>query len=125
MEKGRIKEFKLPISLIMIALTLLVFVILAIYYFKLTVLPPEFQQFANYLGGWSYYVFVLSLIGFLYFAYVLVSTDLERRKFEELINSDSKATFLKNARDLEVVSKKLGPTFEKRYKDRRDQLRIK
>ncbi len=125
MEKGKIKEFKIPISLVMIALTLLLFVILSVYYFSLSTLPTDFQHFVSTLGNWSYYIFVLSLVGLLYFAYILVSTDIDRRKFEELMNSDSKATFTKNTRDLETVSRKLGPSFVRRFKQKKDQLRIK
>ncbi len=125
MERGKYKEFKIPISLVMLAMTLFLFVIVTIKFFSLSTLPVSFQSFLNSIGYWAYYIFVLSLAGLLYFAYLLAVTVTQRRKFEELIYTDSKATFVKNARDLDIISKKLGPSFRARYEVKKDQLRVK
>lgn len=125
MERGRYKEFKIPISLVLLAGTLFLFLLTVIYIFSLTILPLTFQNFILWLGNWQYYIFAFSLIGFLYFAYLLTTTVLQRRKFEELIASDSKATFVKNARDLDIIASKLGPSFRKRYDEKKSQLRVK
>ena len=125
MERGKYKEFKIPISLVMLAITLFLFVIVTIKFFSLSTLPVSFQSFLNSIGYWAYYIFVLSLAGLLYFAYLLAVTVAQRRKFEELIYTDSKATFVKNARDLDIISKKLGPSFRARYEVKKDQLRVK
>ncbi len=125
MERGKYKEFKIPISLVMLAITLFLFVIVTIKFFSLSTLPVSFQSFLNSIGYWAYYIFVLSLAGLLYFAYLLAVTVTQRRKFEELIYTDSKATFVKNARDLDIISKKLGPSFRARYEVKKDQLRVK
>ncbi len=125
MEPGKYKEFKIPISLVFLAISLFMFVLLVMYFFGLAILPLNFQGFLTTLGGWTDYVFVISLIGLLYFSYLLASTVTQRRKFEELITTDSKATFVKNQRDLEVISRKLGPSFEKRFEEKKEQLRVK
>jgi uncharacterized protein (DUF58 family) len=125
MERNKYKEFKIPISLIMMAVTLFLFILMVIDFFSLTILPVEFQSFVTALGGWSYYIFVLSLVGFLYFAYLLAATTAQRRRFEELIESDSKSTFVKNSRDLDIIARKLGPSFRKRFEEKKDQLRVK
>ena len=125
MERGKYKEFKIPISLVMLAITLFLFVIVTIKFFSLSTLPVSFQSFLNSIGYWAYYIFVLSLAGLLYFAYLLSVTVAQRRKFEELIYTDSKATFVKNARDLDIISRKLGPSFRARYEVKKDQLRVK
>ena len=125
MERGKYKEFKIPISLVMLAMTLFLFVIVTIKFFSLSTLPVSFQSFLNSIGYWAYYIFVLSLAGLLYFAYLLAVTVAQRRKFEELIYTDSKATFVKNARDLDIISRKLGPSFRARYEVKKDQLRVK
>ncbi len=125
MERGKYKEFKIPISLVMLAITLFLFAIVTIKFFSLSTLPVSFQSFLNSIGYWAYYIFVLSLAGLLYFAYLLAVTVAQRRKFEELIYTDSKATFVKNARDLDIISKKLGPSFRARYEVKKDQLRVK
>ena len=125
MERGKYKEFKIPISLVMLAITLFLFAIVTIKFFSLSTLPVSFQSFLNSIGYWAYYIFVLSLAGLLYFAYLLAVTVTQRRKFEELIYTDSKATFVKNARDLDIISRKLGPSFRARYEVKKDQLRVK
>jgi Protein of unknown function (DUF3198). len=125
MERGKYKEFKIPISLVMLAITLFLFAIVVIKFFSLSTLPLSFQSFLNSIGYWAYYIFVLSLAGLLYFAYLLAVTVTQRRKFEELIYTDSKATFVKNAKDLDIISKKLGPSFRARYEVKKDQLRVK
>ncbi|MCW6158183.1 MAG: DUF3198 domain-containing protein [Thermoplasmatales archaeon] len=125
MERGKYKEFKIPISLVMLAITLFLFAIVVIKFFSLSTLPVSFQSFLNSIGYWAYYIFVLSLAGLLYFAYLLAVTVAQRRKFEELIYTDSKATFVKNARDLDIISKKLGPSFRAKYEVKKDQLRVK
>ncbi len=125
MERGKYKEFKIPISLVMIAITLFLFVLVVIKFFGLSILSLSFQSFLTSLGGWTYYIFVLSLAGLLYFGYLLAVTVGQRRKFEQLIYTDSKAAFVKNARDLDTISVKLGPSFKKRYEDKKEQLHVK
>ena len=125
MERGTYKEFKIPISLVMLAITLFIFILDVIYFFSLGILPLNFQSFLTTIGGWIYYIFLLSLVGIIYFAYLLASTVSQRRKFEELIFTDSKATFVKNERDLDVISRKLGPSFRKRYEEKKGQLRVR
>lgn len=125
MEKDRIKELKIPISLIMIAITLFASFLTVIYFFNLIILPSEFQNFLSSSGGWVYYIFFLSIIGLFYFGYVLGRAVIDRRKFEELINSDSKSTFVKNVRDLDIIAKRLGPSFRKRLDDKKEQLKVR
>jgi len=109
----------------MLAITLFLFAIVVIKFFSLSTLPVSFQSFLDSIGYWAYYIFVLSLAGLLYFGYLLAVTVAQRRKFEELIYTDSKATFVKNARDLDIISKKLGPSFRTKYEAKKDQLRVK
>ncbi|MCL4447504.1 MAG: DUF3198 domain-containing protein [Thermoplasmatales archaeon] len=125
MVRGKYKEFKIPISLVVMAITLFLFVLAVIDFFSLSTLPINFQSFITDLGGWIYYIFVLSLVGLLYSIYLFASTVVQRRKFEELIYTDSKATFVKSTKDLDLISKKLGPSFRKRYENKKEQLRVR
>ena len=126
MERGKYKEFKIPISLVMIAITLFLFIVtVADLFYGLNSLPLNLQTFITEIGYWRDYVFILSLVGLLYFIYLFLTTVVQRRKFEELIYTDSKATFVKNAKDLDIISKKLGPSFRARYEVKKDQLRVK
>ncbi|MGC8645407.1 MAG: DUF3198 domain-containing protein [Thermoplasmata archaeon] len=125
MEKGRYKEFKIPISLAMVAVSLFFFVLTTVYFFDLAILPYRFQNFIESTGGWSYYIFAVSLVALFYFLYLFLSTVSKRRKFEELIASDSKSVIVKNSRDLEIIASKLGPSFVRRLQEKKEQLRIK
>jgi hypothetical protein len=126
MERGKYKEFKIPISLVMIAITLFLFIVtVADLFYGLNSLPLNLQTFITEIGYWRDYVFILSLVGLLYFIYLFLTTVVQRRKFEELIYTDSKATFVKNARELDIISLKLGPTYRKRYEEKKSQLKVK
>lgn len=125
MEKGKIKEFKIPISLVFLAISLFASVIIVIYWFSLAILPTEFTSFINYTGDWVYYIFALSIIGDGYFTYLFFTTVNSRKKFEELMNTDSKSAFVKNVRDLEIEARKLGPSFKRRLEEKKEQLKIK
>ncbi len=125
MEKGKIKEFKIPISLLIIAVSLFFIILFPLKWFNLVILSDPFNSMINYIGDWSYYIFAISLIAFFYFTYVLYVNIKDRRKFEELIYSDSKNVFVKNLRDLEIISKRLGPKFVKRFNEKKEELKIK
>ncbi len=125
MEPGKIKEFKIPISLLLIAITLFFMVLFPLYWFNLVILPVEFLNLINFIGNWSYYLFAVAVIGFFYAVYLFYSTVKDRKKFEELINADSKSAFVKNLRDLEIISRRLGPSFVKKLREKKEELRIK
>jgi hypothetical protein len=126
MERGKYKEFKIPISLVMLAVTLFLFIVtVADFFYGLNSLPLNLQSFILYIGDWRDYVFILSLAGLLYFIYLFTATVFQRRKFEELIYTDSKATFIKNARELDLISTRLGPSFRKKYEEKKDQFHVK
>lgn len=125
MEKGKIKEFKIPISLLIIAITLFFMILFPLYWFNLVILSDQFNSFISFIGYWSYYIFGASIIIFLYFSYVLYVNIKDRRKFEELMHTDSKNAFVKNIKDLEIISRRLGPKFVKKYNEKKEELKIK
>lgn len=61
----------------------------------------------------------------MYFIYIFVSTLEARRKFEELMSTDSKLAFVNNVRELEKMAKKLGPTFRGRLNRKKEELKVK
>jgi Protein of unknown function (DUF3198). len=125
MEPGKIKEFKIPISLLLMAVTLFFMVLYPLYWFNLVILPVEFINLINFIGNWSYYIFAIAVIGFLYSVYLFYRTVKDRKKFEELMNADSKSAFVKNLRDLEIISRRLGPSFVKKLREKKEELKIK
>ena len=125
MEPGKIKEFKIPVSLLLMAVTLFFMVLYPLYWFNLVILPVEFINLINFIGNWSYYIFAIALIGFFYSVYLFYRTVKDRKEFEELMNADSKSAFVKNLRDLEIISRRLGPSFVKKLREKKEELKIK
>jgi len=125
MEPGKIKEFKIPISLLLMAVTLFFMVLYPLYWFNLVILPVEFINLIDFIGNWSYYIFTIALIGFFYSVYLFYRTVKDRKEFEELMNADSKSAFVKNLRDLEIISRRLGPSFVKKLREKKEELKIK
>lgn len=64
------------------------------------------------LHNWEYWVFALAIILAGTFAYYFIKVTNDTKKFNKLIKSSSKHSFLKNLRELQKISHSLGPKFE-------------
>ena len=73
----------------------------------------EYQSFLYILGA---------AIAFFYLYYRLLS---DTKKFETLINSESKNTFSKNLRELDRISKKLGPRYVTELKETKEKWKLR
>ena len=62
-------------------------------------------------GNREYWIFALSLIMAFTFVYMFIKVTNDAKKFKTLINSSSKHTFVKNLRQLQKISKNLGPEY--------------
>lgn len=61
------------------------------------------------IGGWLYYN----------------DHNKKLKKFEELMDTDSKAQFVRNIDEIEELALDLGPDFEKRVMDKRSDFKVK
>ncbi|MVT13313.1 MAG: DUF3198 domain-containing protein [Euryarchaeota archaeon] len=87
--------------------------------------PPSYvKDFHNYIGDWIYWIFVLSIALFLIGLYYFYDTLKKLKKFKEYINSDSKSKFLKNLKELEIISYKLGPKHEEMLEEKKREWKI-
>ncbi len=68
-------------------------------------------------GDWEYWIFAVSLVVAATFLYLTIKIAADTRKFELLINGESKYTFVKNIKDLQKLASELGP----RYLDQLDK----
>lgn len=100
---------------------LLIFSILAIFSNS----PPSYvRQFHSYTGDWIYWIFVISIVLFLTGLYYFYDTLKNLKKFREYINSDSKSKFLKNLKELEIISYKLGPKHEEILEEKKREWKV-
>jgi hypothetical protein len=67
------------------------------------------------LGG------LVTLFGFIYF----FDYNKKHKKFEELIEPDSKAHFVRNLVELEELAIALGPDYESRVMEKRERYKVK
>lgn len=77
------------------------------------------------LGNWGYWVFTLSLIMMVVFFYFYYKVIRDARRFEELINSESKNIFSKNLKELEKISRKLGPRYVSELRSTKEKWKIR
>lgn len=77
------------------------------------------------LGDWEYWIFALALIIAGTFAYYFVKVTNDTKKFNRLIKSSSKHSFLKNLKDLQRIARSLGPKYEKELQESMDKWKVK
>lgn len=88
--------------------------------FKSSLLPGF-----SFLGNWSYWVFTLGLIMMIVFFYLYYKVLSDTKKFQNLINSESKSIFSKNLRELERISRKLGPRYIHELRNAKNRWKVK
>lgn len=63
-------------------------------------------------GDWLYWILTVAFIGAAIFLYLFLKSTIDVRKFRQIVGGNSKQNFLKNLKELEVLARKLGPSFE-------------
>lgn len=77
------------------------------------------------LGNWEYWVFALALFIAAIFAYYFVKVTNDTKKFNELIKSSSKHSFVKNLKELQKISRTLGPKYQAELQKSMDKWKVK
>ena len=77
------------------------------------------------LGNWLYWVFAIGLVFALVFFYMFFKIIDDTKKFERLINSSSKQSFVTNLKDLEKLSKTLGRKYSLELKQTKQKWKVK
>lgn len=106
------REYQYYMYLVFTALFLILFLIsfndLVIHYSGISNLVS-----LTSLGNWLYWIIAISFSLTLVFFYYLYRYTNDSKKFYNLINGSSKQTFVKNFKDLEIISSRLGPSYVK------------
>ncbi|MCL4328201.1 MAG: DUF3198 domain-containing protein [Candidatus Thermoplasmatota archaeon] len=107
----KIKEFQFPIYLTVACVSAVFFIVS----FNDEVIHNQTliqdSLTLSSLGDWVYWIFALSFVLAAVFAYETYAVLRDTKSFYRLIRSDSKQNFVKNIKELNRISKKLGGTF--------------
>lgn len=108
----------------------LIFGILLIYLSGVGVFFPKsasgfVKDFLNFVGDWKYWIFLLSIGLILAGGGYLYSFLKDRKEFKELIDTGSKATFVRNQDDIEYLAWNLGQKYEAIVQDKKKEFKIK
>lgn len=76
-------------------------------------------------GDWEYWIFAVSLVLAATFLYMTLKIVVHTKKFEELITSSSKYTFVKNIKELQKLAKELGPHYGEQLNQAMEKWKVK
>jgi phosphotransferase system glucose/maltose/N-acetylglucosamine-specific IIC component len=122
---GNLKNFTLIIYFGILIASVIVWVIsandLLFHYSGLTNNSITF----NYLGNWNYWIFTISLVLVLIFAYYTYVWIKEDKKFITMTSSESKQTFVKNLKSLEKIARKHGSRFQSMLNEAKEKWKVR
>ncbi len=76
-------------------------------------------------GNWIYWIFALSFVFALIFAYFVYRYLADVKSFKELSEGSSKQNFVKNLRKLEKVAQRLGPIFQEQLQKSKEKWNVR
>ncbi len=83
------------------------------------------QEFYKTLGNYIYWLFIIMLTLTIAAAWIFGDLMIKLKKFDNLIKSDSKATFVRNQNELEELAWSLGPKYLDILNERKRKFRIR
>ena len=95
------------------------------YLFLQAYLPGTVNDFVRIPGNWNYWILLLAGLGTPIGGWYFYDTRKKMKKFENLMETNSKSKFSKNLSDLEDIAWYLGKEYEKRLEEKKKALRIK
>jgi hypothetical protein len=79
----------------------------------------------GFLGNWAFWVVIIGLLLLVPGIYYLAVFIKQLREFNELMKTDSKASFIKNQDRIEELAWRLHPRYEKFVIEKKDKLKVK
>lgn len=83
------------------------------------------KGFLDTLGNYKYWLFIIALCVTIACGWIFGDLILKLKKFNSLIKTESKATFVRNQNELEELAWKLGPKYSKILNKRKRKFRIR
>ena len=120
-----LQEFKLELSALFLILgTFLTVIVITANFFRDTS-PDLLQRVHTDVGGWLVWLDVIAPIMLLVAAYYFVATLGMSREFERLIDTKSKATFIRDQDRIEELAFYLTEGHRKTLKEKKEELNIR
>jgi hypothetical protein len=124
--KNFLKENLLGLSIALFIVSLIFFILSgAAWFLPEDKLSGGLQSFADAIGNWKYWIFLISAATLGISTYLIYSNAKKRSEFNELIETDSKQVFVKNLDDIEYLAFQLGPSYEEKVWDKKQSFKIK
>lgn len=123
------RKFTFQITFIGFIISLIFFIVSAIGIFLIDLdffkNNEILQDFFNSIGAWNYWLFMVAITFAVGCGWIFADLMLKRSKFNKLINTTSKATFVRNQEEIENLAWKLGPKYMNIVDDRKHKFRIR
>ena len=121
-----VQELRLEISA-MFFIAGIVLTIFAVdhYAFKPQNLPPILQDIEVRLGEWNVFLIVIGPLLLLSGGYYFFDTIRKRREFDRLVETDSKAKFVRNQDRIEELAWILGKRYHRRSQEKKAEFNLK
>jgi hypothetical protein len=119
------KDYQFFIYLVLLAISILVLIIsMNDVLFHNSGFSTYFVTFSS-IGNWIYWIFVAGVIFTILFFYLFYRVLLDMRKFDELVSKGSKFSLMKSLKELRVISKRLGPRYQKLLSEAMEKYKVK
>ena len=86
---------------------------------------PSLVGAASQMGDWKYWLFIIAPLFFMICSFYLGDIILKGRKFDKLVNTTSKANFVRNMDDIEYLAWKLTERHAKIVDEKKKEFGIK
>ncbi len=120
-----IRERLLMVSGSIFAISIVGIIISSIYLFFQSTVPDFLRDVARAPGDWNYWILLLSALGLMVGGWYFYDTVKKRRKFEDLMETNSRSKFMRNLPELEEMAWYLGKEYEERLEEKKRTLRVK
>ena len=107
------------------ALSIVGLLISAVYVFFQDSVPDILRDIARAPGDWNYWILVLSALGLMIGGWYFYDIMKKKKKFEALMETNSKSKFTRNLSELEDIAWYLGKDYEQKLEEKKRLLRVK
>ena len=121
----KIRENMIPISGSIFVVSAAGVIISSGYLFFMDSLPDFMKGICSAPGNWNYWILLLSSFGLMIGGWYLYDTLKKKKKFEELMETNSRSKFMRNLPELEDIAWYLGKEYESRLEEKKRALRVK
>ncbi|MEM3396973.1 MAG: DUF3198 domain-containing protein [Thermoplasmata archaeon] len=89
------------------------------------VMPEQIKAIENAIGNFYLWCIILGPFLLLIFGWLLIDYYSKKREFEKLIDTQSKAQFIKNLQRIEELAFSLPERYEKKIEKKKIELKVK